>query len=817
MIRPFALLACACLVEAAAASAAAQAITPGSNVARGRPYSLTPRPNYSLTTDTGDNSQLTDGAYTTGTMWLQPAAVGWSNATPVTIVVDLQTVQPIAGLSYSTAAGKAGVSWPRSIFVLTSDDGQRFFPAGDLVSGPDGPPATGFAAFRFTTRALHTHGRYVAFVVDAVGPYTFSDEIEVYAGDASWLAAPLAGPATTNLTQFFTTAHMMWSIRHRLMRDVQRARDALAAADVDDGTRAALQDELADIDAAIPALQTPDPATFKAVLPLNDLHARVFAVHGAIAEAQAAPLVAAWPANPWSFLDPLDRPAATDGAPAFVWIVAMTGERRSAAINLANLRSYATSVSLRLVSADGSPVPDVSLYEAVWTDTRELIPVADALLPLSTDAPSLDIPAGMTRQLWLHFSPVDRSPGTYPAFVEITNDDGVWTSIPIELNVLAGRFPERPTLHLGGFDYTDADAGLGLTAGNRNKLVAALHDLAVDAPWAKSRVMPFGSFDALGQLAVPPDTSRFAAWVAQWPAASRYCVFINAGDSIAGIASTDPRFVTAVGQWIAFWVDQAARRGIRASQLVLLITDEPQNAAQETRVMRWTAAIKAAAPGVVIWEDPLYANPATASSPSTAVSDIVAVNRALVVQQGAAFADFYRGLVAGGQSLDVYGSSGPVRPLDPYTYHRLQAWTAVSLDATGSQFWSFADDAGGRSWNEYAAVNTPFSPFFLSATDVTISKHSEAIREGVEDVEYLFMLRRQTEAVRGVDPTREGLSDVVAFASTAVAQVLQAAGANDFDWTTDKDRTAAEAMRLQIAEMLAGGVLELNAPSPPGN
>jgi len=158
-----------------------------------------------------------------------------------------------------------------------------------------------------------------------------------------------------------------------------------------------------------------------------------------------------------------------------------------------------------------------------------------------------------------------------------------------------------------------------------------------------------------------------------------------------------------------------------------------------------------------------------------------------------------------------------VRPLDPYTYHRLQAWTAVSLDATGSQFWSFADDAGGRSWNEYATVNTPFSPFFLSATDVAISKHSEAIREGVEDVEYLFMLRHRTAAVRGVDPTRAGLSDAIALVSTAAAQVLQAAGVNDFDWTMDKDRTAADAVRLQIAEMLAGDVLDLKVPSPPGN
>ena len=157
-----------------------------SNIALGRPYTLSPRPNYSLTTDVGDDTQLTDGVYTTNNpIWTRTSTVGWSGASPVVIVIDLQSIQPIAGVSYSTAAGSAGVTWPRSVFVLTSDDGVRYFPAADLVATSANAPSSGYAALRFSTRALRTHGRYVAVVVDPNGgPYVFCDEIEVAGGDA---------------------------------------------------------------------------------------------------------------------------------------------------------------------------------------------------------------------------------------------------------------------------------------------------------------------------------------------------------------------------------------------------------------------------------------------------------------------------------------------------------------------------------------------------------------------------------------------------------------------------------------------------------
>src|SRR5207249_4491781 len=94
---------------------------------------------------------------------------------------------------------------------------------------------------------------------------------------------------------------------------------------------------------------------------------------------------------------------------------------------------------------------------------------------------------------------------------------------------------------------------------------------------------------------------------------------------------------------------------------------------------------------------------------------------------------------------------------DPYSYQRLQGWMCAAMGAASGFFWSFSDDAGNHSWNEYGTAKTLYSPFFLAADQVTTSKHAEAIREGVEDFEYLAMLRRRLQAIEAAEPNRPDL------------------------------------------------------------
>ncbi len=186
-------------LAACTAEAAAQFTPPGPNVALHKAYTLEPSPNYGDCSLDPDRNVLTDGTYTQGYFWVQKTTVGWTRTRRVAITLDLGQVEPIAGLSYSTAAGVAGVVWPASLWIMVSDDGKQWTVAGDLVrlSNQNGAPAPEpYRLHRFRTGALQTRGRYLALVVDQ-SPYAVVDEIEVYRGKPEWLTAALATQSVT--------------------------------------------------------------------------------------------------------------------------------------------------------------------------------------------------------------------------------------------------------------------------------------------------------------------------------------------------------------------------------------------------------------------------------------------------------------------------------------------------------------------------------------------------------------------------------------------------------------------------------------------
>ncbi|MFH1920458.1 MAG: hypothetical protein ABIP48_11310, partial [Planctomycetota bacterium] len=156
------------LVVAAAGSEATAPQAAGENVALGAKYTLWPSPTYSLCTDPGDATQLTDGQSTTDYFWTQKGTVGWQHVQYATVTVDLGRVEPIAGVAVTTAAGVAGVTWPVVIHVLASDDGKTYRDAGDLVAldhRKNGPWPEGYAIRRLVTQELKTRGRFVQFVM----------------------------------------------------------------------------------------------------------------------------------------------------------------------------------------------------------------------------------------------------------------------------------------------------------------------------------------------------------------------------------------------------------------------------------------------------------------------------------------------------------------------------------------------------------------------------------------------------------------------------------------------------------------------------
>jgi hypothetical protein len=780
------------------------------NIALGKSYTLAPAPNYEHSTDAGDARQLTDGARVDGYFWTQQGTVGWAGVVPARITLDLGAVQPIAGISYHTAAGVAGVSFPSAIWILVSDDGKTYRACGDLVAlsaRASQPPAQGYALHTFITTDLATRGRYVMLLV-AAEPFAFVDEIEVYRGAPELLSKEPAGAAVTDPEAYFKSTRTTTALRQRLVRDCETVGAALAASTMPAERRAALKDELTRLRAESAALQVEPRADFSTAFPINAIHRRIFAVQGQLWRSAGRDALVVWQNDRWDMLSPTEPPR--DGG-AKLEVALMTNEHRSAAFNLSYTGPEALApeaapltLALRFEGIPGTSMPSyIQVNEVVFTDTRSGTPVA-AALPLAEKAGDewrITVFPGLTRQVWFTFNVRDVPPGRYAGSVILGAPP---RRIPLTLTVYPFTFPAQPTLHLGGWDYTDRDRCYEVGPENRAAFIAHLRERFVDTPWAQSAVLPYGTYDAAGAMTAPPSTEEFEKWRARWPNARNYFVFAAVGDTFATFALDTPPFRAAVGAWITFWVERLKGWGIAPGQLGLLLVDEPREPAHDRTVVAYAQAIRAAEPDVVLFEDPIWEDPTKGDPRMFALSHILCPNLPMWLDHKTLFTDFYTRQREAGRHLWLYSCSGPGKLLDPFAYYRMQEWFCWIHGAEGAGFWAFGDGNGAFPWNEYATGVGAYTPLFLSATAVTPGKHMEAIREGVEDYEYLRMLRDRIDelARKGVPaatlaPARKLLAEGPARVTACMTS--SAAGY----WIAPNDRTVADKVRVEILEALA--------------
>lgn len=772
------------------------------NVALNRPYTLSPAPNYALCTDPEDRLQLTDGRYTQGYFWTQKGTVGWQHVGVVFIVVDLGEEVPIAGASFNTAAGVAGVRFPTAIGVLVSRDGQRWHEVGDLVAASEAqngpPPSEGYAVHRFWTDRWQAHGRWVAFVVEPEGPYCFVDEVEVYRGEEAWLAEPLTGEVFPDPKTYAQVQAVRSRARRRLLADAKALEQA---AQGHPDILQALQVWRQQVPEPYPI---ENPAAFRTLLPLDERHRALFQLQGRLWRAQGLPPFSAYlpssPYDPLPYLTPQPLPPRPSTSAS---LLLLRGESRPLAINWVYASPTEGEITLRL---KGLEPLEVQPYRAVWTDTKEGEPIAAALLPLERRGGEYRLlaPAGMVGQIWLRLqAPRTARPGVLSGTVELEGPEGE-ARVSLRVRVLPLELPRERSLHLGGWDYTDVESRYGVTPKNREALIAHLRERFVDIPWASSAVLPPGRYDEEGRMVEEPNTALFDQWLARWPKAARYYVFASVGRSFANSPVGTPAFSRKVSAWIRFWWAHARQKGLRPGQLGLLLVDEPHTPEQDELTLAWAAVIKEAAPEVVIWVDPTWRNPEQMNPRLVEVADVLCPQRAHWLREGEPFARFYLAQKARGKRLASYSCSGPSKLLDPYAYYRLQAWHCFALGADEEFFWAFGDNAGNSCWNAYWDPRHCYTPLFLDEEKVTAAKHMEAIAEGVQDYEILAMLRRAAERPKG-----KGGEEARRLLEKEVEEVLSAVGVEAFPWRVPKDRTLADRVREQ-----ALGILEQALTGP---
>jgi hypothetical protein len=315
--------------------------------------------------------------------------------------------------------------------------------------------------------------------------------------------------------------------------------------------------------------------------------------------------------------------------------------------------------------------------------------------------------------------------------------------------------------------------------------------------------MPSGKFNAEGKMVEPPATAAFEKWRQRWPDARMFLVFSNVGPKFAGFDMGTPAFQQAVAEWINWWAAKLAEWNIRPEQLGLLLLDEPNNLEQDKIIVEYAKVIRLAQPKVLVWEDPIWAEPWKANPQMFALSNALCPNLPMWISHGKRFADFYLQQCATGKELWFYSCSGPGKLLDPYTYHRLQQWFCWKFNAKGAGFWAFGDSNGASSWNEYLSQVGAYTPIFLDTKTVADGKHMEAIREGMEDYEYLRILRDRIAELEKKGVQNDAVRTAKTLLETAADRVIETLKPRASQmWNAEHDRTVADRVRIEVLEAL---------------
>jgi hypothetical protein len=744
---------------AAAACGAAEEQPAVDNIALGKSYVLQPAPNYALCTDPGDKTQLTDGVYTKGYFWTQKSTVGWQGGGCVSITVDLGKVEPICGAALNTAAGTAGVTWPKSIGVYVSETGARWRMLGDLVTmAPgDAPKADKpYGVYKYSTRALSGKGRYVRFLMSGYVHYAFCDEVEVYRGPEAVLQTQAAEP--------FGNEDFLTRIQYHAQKlaDVRALRAKVAAAQIPDAEKARLNSEIDNVEQTIQ--NTPqfveNIGAQRMIVPLDDQHRELLALHGKLLALQGCEALTIWPSHRFAPLGLFETP---NGERPGMKVRLMPGEERGEVLNFTNATASPIVIRLKVESLPTAQTEWVKLHQVEHVAVQG--GVVAAALP---DAPNekgwavIAVPAGMTRQIWFAVTPPrDVRSGLQQARIIIKNGEREQI-VPLTLKLSACKFPAKTDLRCGMWDYVINRYG-AVSEATQAAAFADMRRHRLNVTWANPSTAALPKPDGIdekGNLTKPLDFTEFDRWRKMYPDAESYAIFmaVDAPTKMGKHARGTAEFREAVKQWAFAWEKHAQEQGLRKSQLQFHLLDEPHTKEQYAALRDWSEAVRAGSKEIELFNDPCFTD--------ELLKDMETVERSLefmnvlcpqlsYYNEKLAVRELMSRLKAKGKTLYFYMCSGPNRLFDP-SYFRAQPWYCWRWGALGSEFWAYSDTGKARSnWNEFASdrgIN--YAPAFFDPQSITPSKQEKAILEGVEDYQYLRMLDEllKEEKVAGAEP-----------------------------------------------------------------
>jgi hypothetical protein len=791
------------------AESKADNVEKNNNIAFHKKYTFSTKPNYPHCTDLGDDVQLTDGIYTKGYFWTQKSTVGWrTRGEQISITIDLGEDQAICGVAFNTAGGASGVDFLNTILISVSLDGKDFYLVGNLpelsdVSCPS--PDNGYKVVKYMTNKLKTHGRYVRFTPLTDGMFCFVDEIEIYQGKSEW--RDLTYPENTKIE--IDQALFQLRCKKRLAQNIEQLISKVKSANIDNSIRGCIVQNLSSLQKEAENYVPIPTDDFTLIMPFDSMQENVIATHGSLLAAQGFKPLTIWHKERYDPLSIFETPRIED---VNLSLRMMKNEYRAETLNLTNATIQPMEIAFSISNIPGI----VDVWQVEYVDTRELKIVATALRPVKKNNGlyTTTIPAGMTRQIWFTIHSKEVTPATYIGQIDLKSNF-LNATVPFTLIVENCSFPDSSRLKVGVWDYA-INFGYNITKENRARAIKDMREHLVNVTFGSRALMgipPISGFDAEGNMIDEPDFSEFDSWLELWPGAKVYHIYCgvrNEETTFSGFKPEDKRFQNAVASWARAWDKHITKKNLQPGQVQMHFLDEPKTPKDYQVLGQWVEAFKRGSKRIDVFNTPeaLDKND-NMNHARNALKwvDVVCPTFKHYRAYDVAIKKYFQDYIKSRKELWLYMCFGPSRHFDP-SYFRLQPWYCYQIGAEGSCFWSYGDQRCKNPWNEYDAYGgESFALVYITPHDITPTKHWEALREGIEDYEYLAILHDKIESLKEkgvknplVEQAARVLNSTLYQIVTRVNKVTK--NKSDIFWMEPSPCMYAENARLKILDML---------------
>lgn len=686
------------------------------NLALGKPYTVSPPPNYPLSAPPDDRTSLTDGRYTVGYFWTQKTTVGWHNARRVEILIDLEKSATVDAIRFNTARnGDAGVRFPLHVAAFVGPDKEHLSYVGDVVDSPDNLPGA-YRTKRFELENIGVKGRYVLLeIVPALNGSVFCDEIEVLAGEKE-----AEGTGTLSVEAARKRAEEL----RRLSIDKTILLGLLDTLGKANAGKASVAGRLPELKRRLHALSSRDgiEAATEEIFALRagELRAR-FPQQEMVLEA----------VDPWASFSPVSSPTGTTLEKLSLHVPqGGYGHAAFAVTNLADETRH-FSVSLNGMPAGG---PEITLYQVPFVKSAALEYVADPLVPMNRE---FSLRPGETRIIFM--SVHGRSAGTWKPTLTVTSGIRI-VPVPLVCRVPNITLPESLSLNAVNWGYLTFK-----TISSRQR--EAVGDLF--AHHTKVVVIPPALLQGANQLrpTTADDFTKLGSYLKQHRGATKILLAVAFGGdnhtTAAGISYRDRHWQESFTRWYGRVVRIAAEAGFAEEQIYLYPYDEMEGRQIEDFIELASWA-KKAIPTIRFYGTVGAEN----SERAVPFLDIAQIANDPGVPER---------FTSGRGELWLYDTKGPAKSLSPYAYYRLMSWKAFLRGYTGVGFWAYADagwgDDPGTAWDDFDGGQPDYAVIYEGkGSDIISSRRWEAWRMGIEDYELLrlYAAARGENAARGL-------------------------------------------------------------------